>query len=135
MATPWQLFDRFSGAMIVQSLEVADGFWSRLVGLQFRSGLPTGHGLLLVPCSSIHTFMMRFPLDVVMLSRRGQILAVRHGVRPWRILLPVRHTFAILEMPAGTASVKPGDFMELRSANAGQIPGSLAFMAANVNAR
>jgi len=72
--------------------EVADGPWSRFKGLQFRKYLPPGCGLLLVPCPSVHTFFLRFPIDVLLLDRAGQVLAVRRAVRPWRLVLPVRHS-------------------------------------------
>ena len=55
------LCERSSGQVVVERLEVADGFWSRLRGLQFRKELPAGSGLLLVPCSSIHTCPQSFP--------------------------------------------------------------------------
>ncbi|MBV8267719.1 MAG: DUF192 domain-containing protein, partial [Planctomycetaceae bacterium] len=52
------------------------------------------------PCSSMHTFLVRFPIDVVMLDRSGRVVAVRRGVRPWRVVLPVPRTYAILEVPS-----------------------------------
>lgn len=125
--TSYLLIDRATGARVVEALEVADGFWSRFRGLQFRARLPPGAGLLLVPCSSIHTFWMRFAIDVVLLDRQGRVLAVRRGVRPWRIVLAPRGTHAVLELPAGAGPVAVGAHLGLAPGCAA--PASLAFLA------
>lgn len=122
MRTGWRLIERASGAVVVSELELADGFWSRLKGLQFRAALPPGRGLLLVPCGSIHTFWMRFSIDVVMIDRQGCVLGVRHGVRPWRMVKAVRGTHAILEVPVDTATVTPGTTLRLVPVLGGQGP-------------
>ena len=106
MSDRWQLIDRDTGAVVVEAREVADPFWSRFKGLQFRAGLAAGAGLLLVPCSSIHTFWMRFAIDVVFLDDQGVVLGWRSGVRPWRVVAPVRGAHAILEVPAGSTTLR-----------------------------
>jgi hypothetical protein len=88
---------RDTGEVVVEHLEVADNYWRRLVGLQFRRSLPPGDGLLLVPCSSIHTFWMRFAIDVLTLDKTGVVLEVRRAVKPWRIVACHRLTHAVLE--------------------------------------
>ena len=129
-----KLVDRATGVVIADSLEVADGFWSRLVGLQFRKALPRGRAMLLTPCSSIHTFFLRFPIDVIFLDRQGQVLMVHRGVRPWRALWPVRHAHAVLELDASGAGlgeidcIGKGNALTLL-ANAGSpVPASLNFL-------
>lgn len=130
MRTDYRLIEQSTGAVVVESLELADRFWSRLVGLQFRSRLSVGHGMLVVPCSSVHTLFVRFALDLVMLDRSGQVVAVRKHVRPWRIVLPVRRSHAILELPAGAAHVQLGDRLRLApTADAGKLRKSLKFLA------
>jgi uncharacterized protein len=101
MTSAWRVVERDTARTVVDRLEIADGYWPRLVGLQFRAEPPPGFGLLLAPCSSIHTFFMRFAIDLVMLDRSGCVLEVRRGVRPWRVVMPVRRTYAILEVPSG----------------------------------
>jgi uncharacterized membrane protein (UPF0127 family) len=113
MTSPWRLVNRTTGETVADPLEIADGFWSRFRGLQLRAALAPGSGLLLVPCPSIHTFMMRFPIDVVMLDRTGAVIALRRAVRPWRIVAPVPDTYAILELPAETLTVGSGDLLRL----------------------
>ena len=72
-------------------------------GLLGRSSLPSGEGLLLKPAGSVHTFFMRFPIDVVFLDRDRKVVGVRHGLRPWRVA-GARHAVAALELPAGAAA-------------------------------
>lgn len=83
----------------LSSYPVAEGFRSRLIGLAWRPRAQTGPGLLIPRCSSVHTFGMRFELDVYFLDRRGRVLAVRRRVPPRRVLW-CRGASAILEIPA-----------------------------------
>jgi uncharacterized membrane protein (UPF0127 family) len=124
----WRLIDRERGAVVVADLELASGFWSRLRGLQFRSALPASSGLLLIPCGSIHTFCMRFAIDVIWLDARGVVLGVRAGVRPWRIALAPRGTQAVLEVPAGSASIDVGTHLAVATEKDEDTPPSLAFL-------
>jgi hypothetical protein len=115
MNSPWKLVHRDTGAVVVESLEIADTYWRRLVGLQFRRELLAGCGLLLVPCSSVHTFWMRFAVDVVAIDRSGKVVAVRERVRPWRIVAGVKDAHAILEVTAETANVQVGDHLKVQT--------------------
>lgn len=75
---------------------VAEGVPARLMGLAFIDPEAAGPGLLIPRCRSIHTFGMRFPIDVVFLDRRDGPVAVRHRVRPGRVVGERRAT-AVLE--------------------------------------
>ena len=111
----WQLEVRDTGRVVIERLVIADRFWNRLCGLQFRHPLPPGHGILLVPCASIHTMWMRFAIDVAMLDRTGRVLAVRETIRPWRLVFAPRGTHAVLEASAGTLCLLAGDIVAFRS--------------------
>ena len=62
-------------------------FRSRLLGLAGigATGLPAGHALLLRPCASVHTFGMRFPIDVAFADADGTVLRVIRDVPPRRV--------------------------------------------------
>src|SRR5437763_16273923 len=80
---------------------------ARLLGLALlpRRSLPAGHALLIPHCRSVHTFGMRFPLDVTFLDERGRVLRLERDVAPRRVLFE-RRAFAVLEQDstsAGTA--------------------------------
>jgi uncharacterized membrane protein (UPF0127 family) len=79
---------------------VARSFRERLVGLALRRRPPDDQALLLPRCRSIHTFGMRFSLDLVWLDTRDRVLAIERGVRPGRIRTR-RGAAAVIEAPAG----------------------------------
>jgi uncharacterized membrane protein (UPF0127 family) len=113
VADTWRLVRETTGKTVVARLTIADGFWSRLAGLQFRRPLPADAGLLLVPCNSVHTCFVRFPVDVVFLDGNGSVLAIRRGLRPWRLAWGPRKSHAALEVIAGSANVQPGEKLRL----------------------
>lgn len=96
----------------------AKGFYARLMGLMFKESLPEGGGLLLMPETSIHTFFMRFPIDVLYLNREWLILRADAEMPPNRIgPLFTRGCHAILELPPGTIAAtqtEVGDQLEVR---------------------
>ena len=64
--------------------EVAESAFERMRGLIGRAGLEPGKGMLITKCNCIHTFFMRFPIDATFLDRKGEIVKVVRGIRPWR---------------------------------------------------
>jgi hypothetical protein len=80
---------------------VATGF-ARLLGLALLGRERAGPGLLIPSCSSVHTFGMRFPLDVVFLDGAGRVLRVVRAV-PARRAVAMRGAAALLEVPAASA--------------------------------
>ena len=83
-------------------IKVARSFFARLAGLLGRRALAPDEGLLLASCSNIHTFFMRFAIDVVFLDSDGLILAIHRDVKPWRIKA-MRRAHACLELAGGGA--------------------------------
>jgi uncharacterized protein len=82
-------------------VRVARSRWARLRGLALRRE-PPGEGLLIPRCRSVHTFGMRFALDLVWLGRGGQVLRIDRDVPPWR-LRSCRGAVEVLELAAGGA--------------------------------
>jgi uncharacterized protein len=64
--------------------------------------LGPGEGLWIVPCNGIHTFGMRFALDVVFLDREGSVVALEETMPPWRVGRIYRRAHSVLELPTGT---------------------------------
>jgi uncharacterized membrane protein (UPF0127 family) len=79
---------------------VATGFRARLLGLAQLPRERAGAGLLIPRCACVHTFGMRFALDLVFLDRDGRALAVRRGVPPCRFAWRPGAQ-AVLELPEG----------------------------------
>jgi uncharacterized membrane protein (UPF0127 family) len=80
-------------------IPVAKDFRTRLLGLAWRDRGCAGPGLLIPRCSSVHTFGMRFPLDVYFLDAEGRVISVRRRVPPRRVIWQ-RGAAAILEIPS-----------------------------------
>lgn len=95
------------GAVIASGAEHARTFWRRFLGLMGRPGLPTDGGLLISGDSSIHTFLMRFPIDVVYLDREGRVLRRDSRMGPGRIGPLVRGCAHVLELAPGRLDEVP----------------------------
>jgi uncharacterized membrane protein (UPF0127 family) len=103
------------GKVVCERCSVADSFLTRLRGLLGRRELPRDEGLLINPGSSIHTWFMRFPIDVVFLDRDLRVVGVAADVRPWRLRWR-KGARQVLELAAGEAAargIKPGDRLTL----------------------
>jgi uncharacterized protein len=90
------------GGVVCKRCIVADRMLPRMKGLLGRRELPAGEGMLIRPAPSIHTFFMRFPIDVVFLARDGEVLKVSSNVKPWRAR-SCRRAHSVLELAAGEA--------------------------------
>ena len=83
------------------NVSVAETFFARLKGLLGKSGLNPGEGLLITPCSGIHTIGMRFPIDVVFLDANQAVAGVAENVKPMAFRNGPKATKAVLELAAG----------------------------------
>ncbi len=103
---------------IAAHVKVARNPLSRLVGLLGRKGLAAGEGCWLEPCGAVHTFWMRFAIDVVQLSRVGEVLRIHSNLVPWRVAPAPRGTRAVLELGSGEAArlrLRIGDIVRVQS--------------------
>ncbi len=100
-----------TGTTLATHTELAGDSASRRRGLLGRDRLDAGHALAIAPCNAIHTFFMRFSIDVLFVRKDGRVVKCAHGVRPWRIALAPT-AYAAIELPAGTldaTSTERGD--------------------------
>jgi uncharacterized membrane protein (UPF0127 family) len=93
---------REDGSTVCECCVVANKMLPRMKGLLGRRALPAGEGLLIRPAPSVHTFFMRFSIDLVFLSRSGEVLKVCADVQPWRAR-SCRGAHAVVELAAGEA--------------------------------
>jgi uncharacterized membrane protein (UPF0127 family) len=99
------------GTTLGDAITVADTSPTRNVGLLKHKSLNPGEGLWIVPCQSVHTFFMKFPIDLLYLDRRRLVRKVRHAVPPWRVS-GCFWAHSVLELPAGVLAetrTQPGD--------------------------
>jgi hypothetical protein len=102
---------------VAASLEPAFDSASRKRGLLGRDALPPGHALIIAPSNMVHTFFMRFPIDVVFAARDGRVLKVRVNV-PARRLVGALRGFAVIEMAANevpASGTSTGDRLVVRA--------------------
>lgn len=91
-------------AYLATRLAIAGTYLSRLRGLlgTTESRFCSGQGLWIVPSHGVHTFGMRFPIDIVYLDHNKVVIFVKQNLKPWRIA-PVRKSAAsVLELPRNT---------------------------------
>lgn len=106
------------GPLLATHATLAGDSASRRQGLLGREGLAAGHALVIAPTQGIHTFGMRFPIDVVFADRHGRVVRIADAVPPSRIRLAWRG-FAAIELPAGacrSAALRRGDRLEVQPA-------------------
>ena len=106
--------------VLARRAPVAWGMRSRLVGLLRHQRLSDGEGLLLPSCRAIHTFGMRFAIDVVFVDRSGRVVALQSQMGPGRLSPIVWGASRVLELPAGTiqrSRVQVGDELAIEPAS------------------
>lgn len=95
------------GSVLAEHTERTTSARERLRGLLGRDGLPHGHALLIEPCNSIHTFFMRFPIDVLFLDREGRVVRALPRLRPWRATRVYLAAHSVLELWPGALEERP----------------------------
>lgn len=103
-------------SVVADNAEIADTSAKRRKGLLGREGLAAGQGLWIVPCGAIHTFFMRFAIDVLYLDRKKRVKKIRSKVVPWRFSACLT-AHSVLELPAGAiakSGTQRGDQLEFR---------------------
>lgn len=104
------------GCLLAERCELAHTFLQRGIGLMGRSRLEAGQGLLIYPEWSIHTFFMRFPIDVIFLDRHDCVVGMREAMPPNRPYAGVWGARYVIELPAGlldATATRVGDILRL----------------------
>ena len=87
--------------MLADRADIADTSAKRRTGLLKHTGLAPGEGLWIAPCEGVHTFGMKFPIDVLFLNKKKKILKARQEMVRGRIAFSLL-AHSVLELPAGT---------------------------------
>lgn len=108
------------GCLLADRAGIADTSEKRRTGLLKHDGLAPGEGLWIVPCEGVHTFFMKFPIDVLFLNKKREVVKIRPHMGKRRIALSLR-AHSVLELPAGVVEetgTRPGDQLELETFDA-----------------
>jgi uncharacterized protein len=111
-----QLVNERTGAIVAAVLETAFDSATRRRGLLGREDLAEGRALVLAPCNAVHTWRMRFPIDVLFVARDGRITKIVERLGAWRMAASFS-AFATIELRAGALSDRDltvGDRLALR---------------------
>ena len=116
-APPLVLTNSRTNQVVASTLVPAFDSASRRRGLLKHNCLPEGSALVIAPTNAIHTFFMRFAIDVAFVSRDGRVLKVRAAMPAWRLAAAWR-AFAVVELPPGAlerAGVQRGDVLRVET--------------------
>ena len=96
-------FNRTRTTYLATELMIARTHWTRFRGLMATDGsrFRRGQGLWISPSHGVHTFAMRFPIDVVYLDRDRIVIHVEEELRPWRMAAVRIRAASVLELPTG----------------------------------
>ena len=87
--------------LVAEHLLAAFDSTSRNTGLLAHDSMPEMTALVIAPTFAIHTFFMKFPIDVVFVAKDGRVVKARSAIRPWR-LAAAPGAYAAIELPAGS---------------------------------
>lgn len=90
----------------VTDADLLNTFFPRFRGLALRRRRNVSKPVVLYPCSKIHTFFMRFPVDLYFISDRGSVTRVLRGVPPKRVIMQDSSSVAVIESPSGLIQIQ-----------------------------
>lgn len=111
-----EIINKKNNEILAQKVIIADKFLSRLMGLMFKKKLEKNAGMLIYPCNSVHTFFMKFPIDVVFISKEYEVLYVIENMSPGKTSKFIKRAKSVLELPSGViekTKTKKGDFLRI----------------------
>ena len=104
-----------TGRVLADRLLPALDSATRKTGLLKHASLAEGEAMIIAPSNAVHTWFMKFDLDLMFVGRDGRVVKTRAAVKPWRMSAALR-AFAVIEMRAGTLcdrDTRPGDVLEV----------------------
>lgn len=113
--TKLRIHNRTQGTQLADRADIADTSATRQKGLLKHTGLAEGEGLWIVPCEGVHTFFMKFPIDVVFINKKRVVTKIRPNMVKSRIAFSLR-AHSTIELPVGMiekSGTRPGDQLEL----------------------
>jgi len=113
-----EIINENTNKLLISNVIMADTFITRLKGLMFKKKLEENTAMLIHPCNMIHTFFMKFPLDILFISKEYEVIYVIENMLPGNTSPFIKKAMGVLELPAGTiekTNTKKGDFLNIIS--------------------
>ncbi len=111
-----QIINQSKNSVLAQDAVVADTPFARIRGLLGRKELKSGEALIIKPCNSVHTFFMRFTIDVLFLDKNNRVVKTLPALKPFRISPICFKAYLTVECPSGainTSRTQPGDTLAI----------------------
>jgi hypothetical protein len=111
-----KLINKSKGTVLADNVSVADTLFARMIGLLGRADLTAGRALIITRCNSVHTFFMRFAIDVLFVDREQRIVKAISHLKPFCLSGIYFSSAFVIELPAGTlvnTSTLTGDTITL----------------------
>lgn len=112
-----KVYNSSKNNLISGNAEMANNLVTRTIGLITKKSFSSDESLVIFPCCSVHTFFMKFEIDVLFVNSKKQVVALFENVKNNRILPIILSSTYVIELPAGVISLKnieKGDVIELQ---------------------
>ncbi|WP_337017769.1 DUF192 domain-containing protein [Oceanobacillus massiliensis] len=90
-----------TGEVIAERVKGAYTFWSRFKGLMLTESMPKNGALHIYPCTAIHTFFMKYRIDIIYLNKEKEIVGIEEDMEPGKIGKKFMNVKSVIELPAG----------------------------------
>lgn len=87
--------------VVASNVNEAFTFFKRLKGLMFTDKLCSGSGLHIKPCQSVHTYFMKYAIDILYVNASGVVVAIDEDLQPGKIGRRCKEAVAVVELPVG----------------------------------
>ncbi len=108
--------NKTKNTLLVKNCWCANSFLKRFLGLMGKHHLEDSSGLILVPCNSIHTYFMRFSIDVIFVNKNNKVIYLLENFKPWKLSKIIKNSASVIELKGGTIKeslTSVGDTLEI----------------------
>jgi uncharacterized membrane protein (UPF0127 family) len=109
-----KIINRTKNTVLAENAVLADTVFKRIKGLIGRKEFVKGEALILKPCNSIHTFFMKFPIDIIFLDKNKRVIKTITCLKPFRLTPIYFKANLAIELPCGTIQTtftEPADYL------------------------
>lgn len=111
-----KVYNSSKNNLIADDVKIAKTFIKRTFGLIPKSSILKDEGLVIYPCFSVHTFFMKFAIDILFINKQNKVIALYQNVKPYRILPIHPNSHYVIELAAdviSTKNIEKDDFITL----------------------
>ncbi len=111
-----RIVNKTKSSILSEEVIIADTPFKRIKGLLGKKELRKGQALVLRPCNSIHTFFMRFPIDVLFVDKDNRVIKTISCLKPFKLTAIYFNAAFAIELPSGTIqsfSIQKGDTLQI----------------------